>query len=37
LILGYVADAINAGKSSIPRKQEEAAKSEEFKAVPSIR
>lgn len=37
LILGYVSDAINAGKSSIPRKQEEAAKSEEFKAVPSIR
>ncbi len=37
LILGYAADAINAGKSSIPRKQEEAAKAEEFKAVPSIR
>jgi small subunit ribosomal protein S2 len=37
LILGYVSDAINAGKASIPRKQEEAAKSEEFKAVPSIR
>ena len=37
LILGSVSDAINAGKASIPRKQEEAAKSEEFKAVPSIR
>ncbi len=37
LILGYVSDAINAGKASIPRKQEEAAKAEEFKAVPSIR
>ena len=37
LILGYVADAINAGKASIPRKQEEAAKAEEHKAVPSIR
>ena len=37
LILGYVSDAINAGKASIPRKQEEAAMSEEFKAVPSIR
>jgi small subunit ribosomal protein S2 len=37
LILGYVSDAINAGKASIPRKQEEAAKAEEHKAVPSIR
>jgi small subunit ribosomal protein S2 len=37
LILSYVSDAINQGKASIPRKQEEAAKSEEFKAVPSIR
>ena len=37
LILGYISDAINAGKASIPRKQEEAAKAEEFKAVPSIR
>jgi small subunit ribosomal protein S2 len=37
LILSYISDAINQGKASIPRKQEEAAKSEEFKAVPSIR
>ena len=37
LILSYISGAINAGKASIPRKQEEAAKSEEFKAVPSIR
>lgn len=37
LILSYVSDAINAGKSSIPRKQEEAAKAEEHKAVPTIR
>lgn len=37
LILSYISDAIAQGKASIPRKQEEAAKSEEFKAVPSIR
>lgn len=37
LILSYISDAINQGKSSIPRKQEEAAKSEEFKAVPNVR
>jgi len=37
LILGYISDAIAQGKASIPRKQEEAAKSEEFKAVPNVR
>lgn len=37
LILSYISDAINQGKASIPRKQEEAAKSEEFKAVPNVR
>ncbi|RLS55415.1 MAG: 30S ribosomal protein S2 [Planctomycetota bacterium] len=37
LILNYISDAVTQGKSSIPRKQEEAAKSEEYKAVPSIR
>lgn len=37
LILSYISDAIAQGKASIPRKQEEAAKAEEFKAVPNVR